>query len=94
VPEDQKHHEAKVRPVQERGAIPLLRAVYRQEGFAGWYRGLTAQILKAALCQGKSQVRNSTLILGILFVSKERFEKWAWVILATLSRVRAQIALK
>ena len=35
------------------GAIPLLRAVYKEKGFGGWYQGLAAQILKAALCQGE-----------------------------------------
>jgi len=37
----------------ERGAYGLLKAVYKEKGFAGWYQGLTAQILKAALCQGE-----------------------------------------
>jgi len=43
----------------EGGAIPLLRAVYRDKGFPGWYQGLTAQILKAALCQGGHGTRPS-----------------------------------
>jgi len=38
---------------QQRGAIPLLAAVYRERGFFGWYQGLTAQVLKAVLCQGR-----------------------------------------
>lgn len=44
------------RTTEEGGAIPLLRAVYKERGFGGWYQGLTAQILKAALCQGERSV--------------------------------------
>ncbi|KIR33035.1 adenine nucleotide transporter [Cryptococcus deuterogattii MMRL2647] len=35
-----------------RSAIPLLKAVYTEKGFKGLYQGLSAQILKAVLCQG------------------------------------------
>ena len=38
----------------------VLQKVYENEGFAGWYSGLGAQILKAVLSQ------------AILFVSKEK----------------------
>jgi hypothetical protein len=37
-------------------AIDLLRYTYQTKGFKGWYQGMTAQILKAVLSQGKSQV--------------------------------------
>ncbi|KAK1921721.1 putative adenine nucleotide transporter [Papiliotrema laurentii] len=69
------------RTTEEGGAIPLLRTVYKERGFGGWYQGLTAQILKAALCQ------------GILFVSKDQFEKWAWVIISLLTTVRKRLPL-
>ncbi|TXT04888.1 hypothetical protein VHUM_03971 [Vanrija humicola] len=48
-----------------KGAIDVLKKVYKEEGIAGWYQGLSAQITKAVLCQ------------GILFVSKEQFEDYA-----------------
>ena len=38
---------------QPREAIPLLMAVYRERGFLGWYQGLTAQVVKAVLFQGR-----------------------------------------
>ncbi|CAD6568663.1 MAG: ADP/ATP carrier protein [Tremellales sp. Tagirdzhanova-0007] len=67
---------------QLRGAIPLLVAVYRERGFLGWYQGLTAQVIKAVLCQ------------GILFVSKDQFEGYAWIIMGFLAELRGQINLK
>jgi len=27
-------------------------SVYNERGFLGWYQGLTAQVIKAVLCQG------------------------------------------
>ncbi|ORX34009.1 mitochondrial carrier domain-containing protein [Kockovaella imperatae] len=63
------------------GAITLLRAVYAEKGFGGWYQGIAAQLIKAVLCQ------------GILFVSKDQFERWTWLILITLARLRARIPL-
>ena len=33
--------------------MALLREVYAEKGFAGWYQGLGAQIIKAVLCQGE-----------------------------------------
>ncbi|GFZ47855.1 hypothetical protein JCM24511_05602 [Saitozyma sp. JCM 24511] len=62
-----------------RGAVALLQQVYREQGFAGWYQGLGAQIVKAVLCQ------------GILFVSKEKFENYAWIIISLLSRFRTSL---
>ncbi|WOO85830.1 Peroxisomal adenine nucleotide transporter 1 [Vanrija pseudolonga] len=67
-PEDQK----------PKGAIDVLTKVYKEEGIAGWYQGLTAQITKAVLCQ------------GILFVSKEQFEDYARIIISTASKLTAK----
>lgn len=35
-------------------AIDILRQTYKRKGFAGWYQGMQAQILKAVLSQGES----------------------------------------
>lgn len=59
-----------------RGAIDILRATYNENGFRGWYQGMGAQITKAVLCQ------------GILFVSKDKFEDHARVILEFASKLR------
>ncbi|KAK8847555.1 hypothetical protein IAR55_005414 [Kwoniella newhampshirensis] len=65
-----------------KGALELLKAVYKERGIGGLYQGLGAQILKAVLCQ------------GILFVSKDQFESYAWLLLVFLSRLRARLSLK
>lgn len=62
------------------GAIELLAQVYAEEGFAGWYQGMSAQIIKAVLCQ------------GILFVCKDHFEDQARVILDTAAKLHAKHA--
>ncbi|KIR41089.1 adenine nucleotide transporter [Cryptococcus deuterogattii 99/473] len=51
---DQSHRRKHLHsPYQHyRSAIPLLKAVYTEKGFKGLYQGLSAQILKAVLCQG------------------------------------------
>lgn len=36
-----------------KGAIELLKDVYHEQGIKGWYQGLSAQIIKAVLCQGE-----------------------------------------
>ena len=105
-----------------RGAIPLLMAVYREKGLAGWYQGLAAQLIKAVLCQGESilsfylptispschpiifrlisishRLVCVCLILhtiGILFVSKDQFETWAWLIIALLTRIRKRVSIQ
>jgi hypothetical protein len=59
-----------------RGAIDILAAVYKEQGIAGWYQGMSAQIFKAVLCQ------------GILFVSKDQFEDQARWILDHIDRLR------
>jgi adenine nucleotide transporter 17 len=84
-------------PIEHRGAIPLLRSVYRERGFLGWYQGLTAQIIKAVLCQGQSSCPPGAVPglysspSGILFVSKDQFESYTWVILTMLARFRARL---
>ncbi|CAK9786908.1 mitochondrial carrier [Cutaneotrichosporon oleaginosum] len=70
---DAVKHGAHRRPT---GAIELLKQVYREEGFAGWYQGMSAQIFKAVLCQ------------GILFVCKDSFEDQARVILAAADKLK------
>lgn len=74
VKSDTPHHR---RPT---GAVELLKQVYKEEGFAGWYQGMAAQITKAVLCQ------------GILFVCKDRFEDQARVILDTAAKLHAKHA--
>ncbi|OXB35033.1 hypothetical protein LQV05_001062 [Cryptococcus neoformans] len=65
-----------------RSAIPLLKAVYTEKGFKGLYQGLGAQILKAVLCQ------------GILFVSKDQFESYAWLLIVFFARLRTRFLVK
>ncbi|BEI91645.1 uncharacterized protein CcaverHIS019_0404650 [Cutaneotrichosporon cavernicola] len=62
------------------GAIELLKQVYKEDGFAGWYQGMSAQIFKAVLCQ------------GILFVCKDRFEDQARVIMNSVAKLQAKHA--
>lgn len=62
------------------GAIELLKQVYKEDGFAGWYQGMGAQITKAVLCQ------------GILFVCKDHFEDQARLILHTAAKLQAKHA--
>ena len=57
-----------------KSSIDILHKVYKTDGFIGWYKGMSAQIVKAVLCQ------------AILFVSKERFTEYtltAFNLLAT-----------
>nr|XP_019046982.1 adenine nucleotide transporter [Kwoniella bestiolae CBS 10118]OCF25912.1 adenine nucleotide transporter [Kwoniella bestiolae CBS 10118] len=63
-----------------RHALSLLKAVYREHGVRGWYKGLGAQIVKAVLCQ------------GILFVSKDQFESYAWLLLVFFAKLRKRIS--
>jgi len=87
----------------ERGAYSLLKAVYKEKGLSGWYQGLTAQILKAALCQGQSSTRFFIIHMnpivasshadfaGILFVSKDQFEVWTRMIILLLTKFRSRV---
>jgi len=58
------------------GALDLLKAVYKREGFAGWYQGMSAQIIKAVISQ------------ALLFMSKDQFEHWSLAIMAVLYAVK------
>jgi len=60
------------------GAVGLLIRVLKTEGFVGWYQGMSAQIIKAVLSQ------------ALLFVSKEQFERWAFVLMILFSKLRAR----
>lgn len=33
-------------------------------------------------------------LLGILFVSKDQFEVWAWLILSSFAKIRQRVAVK
>jgi len=62
---------------RDEGAVDILTRVLRTEGFLGWYKGMSAQILKAVLSQ------------GVLFMSKEQFEGYALAIMVLYYRLRA-----
>ncbi|KIR54570.1 adenine nucleotide transporter [Cryptococcus gattii Ru294] len=81
---DQSHRHKHLHPPSQhyRSAIPLLKAVYTEKGFKGLYQGLSAQILKAVLCQ------------GILFVSKDQFESYAWLLIVLFARLRTRFLAK
>ncbi|KAI0303665.1 mitochondrial carrier [Multifurca ochricompacta] len=68
------HVNGNVRRPQNEGAIDILARVLRTEGFVGWYKGMGAQIIKAVLSQ------------GVLFMSKEQFEKYALAIMVLYYR--------
>jgi len=59
------------------GALGLLIKILNTEGFAGWYQGMSAQIIKAVLSQ------------ALLFVSKEQFESWALAIMLLFSKLKS-----
>ncbi|KAI0783858.1 adenine nucleotide transporter [Irpex lacteus] len=67
-----RHHEHS----QHVGALTLLRRVLEKEGIAGWYQGMSAQILKGVINQ------------ALLFLLKEQFEHWAIAIIAILYRLK------
>ncbi|WVN89296.1 uncharacterized protein L203_104517 [Cryptococcus depauperatus CBS 7841] len=74
------HHKHSHSPaLHHKAAIPLLKAVYKEKGILGVYQGLGAQIIKAVLCQ------------GILFVSKDQFENYSWLLILLFSRLKSQI---
>ncbi|WWC86737.1 uncharacterized protein L201_001615 [Kwoniella dendrophila CBS 6074] len=62
-------------------ALSLLKSVYKEHGIKGWYKGLGAQILKAVLCQ------------GILFVSKDQFESYSWLLLVLFNNFKKKLTL-
>ncbi|KAJ9108510.1 hypothetical protein QFC20_003416 [Naganishia adeliensis] len=60
---------------RQTSAIGVLRDTYRTKGFAGWYQGMHAQIIKAVLSQ------------GILFMLKNQFERYALIIMILSRRL-------
>ncbi|KAJ3218377.1 ADP/ATP carrier protein [Dinochytrium kinnereticum] len=60
--------------VRYRGTLDVLRKVARTEGVLGWYAGMPAQLLKAVLCQ------------GLLFVSKDKFQRWTLLLFTLFAR--------
>ncbi|KAL2916401.1 hypothetical protein HK105_204157 [Polyrhizophydium stewartii] len=50
--------------LQYKSSLDILRKVRKSDGFRGWYKGMSTQILKAVLCQ------------AILFVSKEKLAEY------------------
>ncbi|KAF9042004.1 adenine nucleotide transporter [Hymenopellis radicata] len=69
------HHKQYTHP----GALDILLRVWKREGFVGWYQGMQAQIIKAVLSQ------------ALLFMSKDQFEKYAYVLMFTYSRITTVI---
>ncbi|KAM5537236.1 hypothetical protein V8D89_009169 [Ganoderma adspersum] len=58
------------------GALTVLARVWRRKGFAGWYQGMGAQLVKAVLTQ------------ALLFMSKDQFEHFTLALMALLYRVQ------
>ncbi|TFL03769.1 mitochondrial carrier domain-containing protein [Pterulicium gracile] len=63
-------------PKRHAGALEILARVHQRDGFAGWYKGMQAQITKAVLSQ------------ALLFMSKEKFEQWALILMLSLARLQ------
>lgn len=97
-----RHHHHHHHHRKYHSAIELLQHTYELHGFAGWYQGMGAQILKAVLSQGESLSRTAchvlliathtdcTLVppnvLGILFMLKDQFERYALVLMLLAKR--------
>lgn len=75
-PPAHKPHHAAHGVVHHPGALEILARVWRKEGFVGWYQGMSAQITKAVLSQ------------ALLFMSKEKFEHWALMIMVLFYQLR------
>ncbi|KAF8606419.1 mitochondrial carrier [Ceratobasidium sp. AG-I] len=75
-----KHGEEATHPPRPRkgqgSAIALLAKVLREDGFVGWYQGMSAQITKAVLSQ------------ALLFMLKDQFERYALVIMLFIRKIR------
>jgi hypothetical protein len=56
------------------GAIDILAKVWKDKGIVGWYQGMSAQIIKAVLSQ------------ALLFMSKEQFEHWAFILISIFNQ--------
>lgn len=74
-------------------AIEILRETYAKRGFAGWYQGMQAQILKAVLSQGEwdahalaSLTDGVAIPSGILFLLKDQFASYALMIMILARR--------
>jgi len=67
------------RMLKYKGAVDLLQKVWKQQGFIGWYQGMSAQITKAVLCQ------------ALLFMMKEQFEVLALFLQIALRRVTSKV---
>jgi hypothetical protein len=87
--------------VKTTSAVDILRTTLETEGIQGWYKGMQAQILKAMLSQGESNgfyggkcCRAYTYTdfstcrcLGILFMAKGQFEKYALILIILAKRM-------
>merc|ERR1712230_139403 len=58
-----------------KGAIDVLKQIYKQKGFAGWYQGMQAHILKAVLSQallfGIKDALEVNVILALVYLSSK-----------------------
>ncbi|BGP37439.1 hypothetical protein JCM10449v2_001345 [Rhodotorula kratochvilovae] len=82
---EKRHEVEKGKKHKERysGAIDCLKQVYSEEGFAGWYQGMQAQITKAVLAQ------------ALLFGIKDALEAYTILTLVAVAKVRGSaIGLK
>ncbi|KIY62028.1 mitochondrial carrier [Cylindrobasidium torrendii FP15055 ss-10] len=70
------HHKKYAHP----GALDILGRVWKREGFVGWYQGMQAQIVKAVLSQ------------ALLFMSKDQFEKYAFVLMIVYHKLTDAIS--
>jgi adenine nucleotide transporter 17 len=84
------HHKTGVR---HDGALDILGRILKKEGPLGWYQVRTLARFPAQHCsdyeQGMgAQVLKAVLSQGVLFMSKDQFERWALVLMATLYRLQ------
>ncbi|KAI9103039.1 mitochondrial carrier domain-containing protein [Phlyctochytrium arcticum] len=63
-----------------KSAADILQKTLKNEGIAGWYKGLQPQIVKAVICQ------------AVLFVCKDQFATLTLAIFALLARGKARAA--
>ncbi|KAK0236073.1 mitochondrial carrier domain-containing protein [Armillaria nabsnona] len=73
-------HEYHHKQYKHPGALDILLRVWRTEGFSGWYQGMQAQIIKAVLSQ------------ALLFMSKDQFEKYTFMLMLVWNRITAAIS--
>ena len=77
-PKVQGLSEADQESIRYKTTWDVLRKVYKTDGFPGLYTGLSAQILKAVLCQ------------AILFVSKEKLTHYTLTLFSALGLIQVQ----